>query len=114
MTCIDFEFQTHGIASVSNYNYKDGLTWTSNDTNISSQELFMLATNSFEDIVQSLFIRTISEDDAGDFSVKVVSEVARMGSALTEQRHRKYGRCYTYYPPPTQQRLGIYYIKAQL
>ena len=114
MIFIDFKFQSHGIAAVSNYNYKDDLTWTSNDKNISSQDLFMLATNSFEDIVQSLFIRTISEDEEGDFSVKVLSEAARMGNSLTEQRHRKYGRCYTYYPHPTQQRLGIYYVKAQL
>ena len=106
--------KAHGIPSVNNYNYKEDLWWSSNDTKISSQKLFMLATNSFKDIVKSLSIRTISEDEEGDFLVKVVTETARMGNSITEQRHRKYGRCYTYYPPQSQQRLGIYYIKIQL
>lgn len=74
----------------------------------------MLATNSFKNIVKSLSIRTISEDDEGDFLVKVVTETARMGNSITEQRHRKYGRCFTYYPPRSQQQLGIYYMKIQL
>jgi hypothetical protein len=99
--------------SIDNYNYKNNLNWTSNDTNIKSQELFLLSTYSFHEIVKSVSVRTISEDENGDFS-HIVADVAEMGNSVNEQRHRKYGRCYTFYPSSTKQQLGIYYIKLQL
>ena len=33
---------------------------------------------------------------------------------LTEQRHRKFGRCYTFHPAKWLGELGVYYIKLKL
>ena len=107
-----FYLQAHGIMSIDNYNYKENLNWTSNDTQVSPQELFESATFSFKEIVRSLSIRTISEDTDGTFYQ--TADPIEFASSIIEQRHRKFGRCYTFYPKMSQQKLGIYYVKVEL
>ena len=95
------------------------MTWTSNDTHVNSQALFDAATFSFREIVKSLSVRTISEDDDKVhfriFPKKVKANgTNEIDSPFVEQRHRKYGRCYTFYPENDLQKLGIYYIDIEL
>ena len=49
--------QEHGIATVKGYNYKVNLTWSSNQTDVSDAELFKLATNRFDELLQRFYIR---------------------------------------------------------
>ena len=104
--------QVHGISTVDNYNYKNNLNWTSNDTTVSKHQLFNAATYSFNEIVESVSVRTILEDENGDFLIKV--DMNEVHGSITEQRHRRYGRCYTYHPEQSVEELGIYYVKVQL
>jgi hypothetical protein len=88
------------------------LSWTSNDTNTSDQKLFNEATLSLKEIVKRLQIRTIFADKHNSHSFVVDLDI--LHNSITEQRHRKFGRCYTYHPEKKMRDLGIYYIKAEL
>ena len=105
----------NGISSVDHYNdlRKNNLNWTSNDTSISSHELFNMATYSFDDIVKSIKARTIYEDDKGDLNLTALGMDEKQNSVV-EQRHRRFGRCYTYCPETPLKELGIYYLSIIL
>ena len=54
--------QEHGISEVKRYNYKTNLNWSSNHTDVTEVELFEMATNSFNDLVQRFYIRFFDAD----------------------------------------------------
>ena len=105
-------FKEHGIASIKRYNYKENLNWTSNNTDISPQQLFLNATYSLTDIVKKIDLRFLKSDEKGMFTEKL--NLQKSNNLIQEQRHRKFGRCYTLSPDSRMRRLGIYYIKIQL
>ena len=79
---------------------------------ISRQKLFLKATYSLEELVKKVRIRYLEADKNGTFSeVLQLKETAKW---VTEQRHRNFGRCYTFYPEKYMQELGIYYIALEL
>ena len=49
--------QQHGIVTAKGYNYKVNLTWSSNQTDVSDAELFELATNRLDELLQRFQIR---------------------------------------------------------
>ena len=105
----------NGISSTDHYNdlRTTNLNWTSNDTNISRHELFNMATYSFDDIVKSINARTVYEDDNGDFKLTAL-DMDETHNSVVEQRHRRFGRCYTYCPETPLKELGIYYLSIIL
>ena len=68
-----------------------------------------------KEIVKSINVRYIKADENRQFSNKLEIDIGTNHSNwFTEQRHRKFGRCYTTYPDKKSQHLGIYYIKFKL
>ena len=100
--------------SVDNYNdlRKGSLNWTSNNTNTTNNQLFNDATYSFSEIIKSLNVRTIFEDANKEFIFRV--DINETRGSIVEQRHRSFGRCYTYCPETFLKNLGVYYIKIKL
>ena len=88
------------------------LNWTSSITNVSQQTLFYDATYSLTEFVKRLKVRTIFADDHDSYTF--VADLSLKYESITEQRHRMYGRCYTYLPEKYIRDLGIYYINAVL
>ena len=105
-------FQENGIVSTENYNFKYNLTWTSNDTKLTPQQLFLDATYSLDEIVKGIKIRHLTADDSGSF--KEILQLEEKATWITPQYHRSFGRCYTFYPEKYNRDLGIYYIKIEL
>ena len=88
------------------------LNWTSNDANVSQQMLFDLVTQRYDEIVSKFKIRFNHADETGrssiEFSVEDNKNEAYFN--VTEQRHRKFGKCYSVHPSKKYRLLGIYYI----
>ncbi len=103
-------FQAHGISSTTNYNNKVNMTWSSNDSSVSEEELFKLSTYEVEEIFKEVFIRYFKADDQGEFSEKLKLDGSE--TSFVEQRHRSFGRCYTLHPD--RRHLGIYYMRFKL
>ena len=98
---------------------KANLNWTSNDTMTSRQDLFTQATYSFGEIVESINIRNIfwdsqKWDSKTGWWYLYGEEMDVMHGSVIEQRHRRYGRCYTYSPDESVKDLGIYYVSMKL
>ena len=70
------------------------------------------ATFSLKEIAESIYVRYIRADINGKTSEKL--KIVDNHKWVTEQRHRKFGRCYTIYPDENVRQLGIYYIKIKL
>ena len=98
--------------SIANYNYKVNLTWASHNMDVSEQRLFLEATYNVNEIIREIFIRLISSDGKGSFSMKLTNFVQK--PYIVELRHRKFGRCYTFHPDKDMRNLGIYYIRLKL
>ena len=79
---------------------------------MSQQQLFIEATYSFKEIVKSISVRCIQQNAKGDFFHRL--DLTKSQNWITEQRHRGFGRCYTYHPEPHMRNMGIYYIKLEL
>ena len=95
-----------------NYNYKTNLNWTSNNTLTSKQKLFIDATYSLDELVRTIYIRYIDADKYGKFGeYLVLDENAKW---ISENYHRYFGRCHTFYPDENMVALGIYYIRLEL
>ena len=62
--------------------------------------------------MKRLKIRTIFADQYGTYSFDV--DLKTIHGSIIEQRHRMFGRCYTYQPEEAIRKLGIYYINAEL
>ena len=88
------------------------LNWTSSFTNVSQQALFYDATYSLTEFVNRLKVRTIFADEYDSYAF--VPDLSLKHESITEQRHRMYGRCYTYLPERYIRDLGVYYINAVL
>ena len=88
------------------------MNWKSNNTNVTQQQLFLDATFSLNEILKKLYIRFIKADDEGKFNEEL--DLINYHNWITEQRHRKFGRCYTLSPDDRMRGLGIYYIKFEL
>ncbi len=108
--------QQHGIASKKNYHYGVNMTWSSNRTEVSEEELFDQATASFGDLFETVYFRFFKAGRDGRFNVKYKD----LGNSsisqrlwVREQRHRAFGKCYTLTPEPWMRRLGIYYLRLQ-
>ena len=104
----------NGISDVKRYNNakKYNLVWSSNDTTVDDESLFQQATYSLAEIVQRIYVRFITADSNG----KTATEINLDGrsNSFKEQRHRKFGRCYTLQPEKYIRKLGVYYLIAYL
>ena len=76
------------------------------------QQLFIEATYPFKEIVKSISIRCMQQSENIGFFHKL--DFTRTQNWITEQRHRKFGRCYTFHPETHFRNMGIYYIKLEL
>ena len=74
-------------------------------------KIIFLQTN-LQEIAKTIFIRFLTSDRNGTFSVYL--NLTDSHNSVKEQRHRKFGRCYTVYPDEHMRDLGIYYIKLEL
>ena len=79
---------------------------------MSPQKLFFDATYSLAEIVKHLKVRTIFADDHDSYTF--VPDLNLTYDSISEQRHRMFGRCYTYHPEKYIRDLGVYYINAVL
>ena len=79
---------------------------------VTPQQLFLNATYSLNEIVSKIHIRYLKADTNGKFAEDL--DLVNNRNWATEQRHRKFGRCYTLYPEKYMKDLGIYYIKLEL
>ena len=79
---------------------------------MNDQQLFSDATYSLREIVKRIKIRTMFADQHDTYSFVV--DLSKIQDTITEQRHRMFGRCYTFHPEERLRHLGIYYIKAEL
>ncbi len=106
--------QAHGISSVGRYNYLSpdyNLTWSSNITGVTERELFLAATWDATEIFRLVFVRTFVSSIGGKHSVRVLP--ATHPSMFREQRHRKFGRCYSLQLDERIRQRGVYYIKME-
>jgi len=104
----------HGISPRSAYNdlRKGPGNWTSSKAGVSRSELFELVTYEPGEIVKEIYVRFNKYNpDVGDNYVKVQEFNS---SNMREQRHRGFGRCYTYHPAQNYRNYGIYYMKFTL
>ena len=78
--------------------------------------LFKLITHDYEEIVNSTLIRFFHEDKRGKASIKFspADNVNQTHLTVNEQRHRKFGKCYSVHPSKKYRFLGIYYMKFTL
>ena len=54
--------EQHGIASDKRYNWKTDLNWSSNQTDVTESQLFLMATKNLNDIVKRVYIRYFKAD----------------------------------------------------
>ena len=88
------------------------MIWVSNDTTIDQQTLYKNATYSLNEIVKRIKVRYINADENGTTAVDI--ELDGKSASIREQRHRPFGRCYTFHPKKEIRDLEIYYLKAYL
>ena len=89
------------------------MTWSSNRKNTSNQQLFLEATYDVKEIIESFCIRFIRSDSDGNMKISLNIDELKT-HFVTEIRHRKFGRCYSFHPHERLKNLGIYYIKMKL
>ena len=110
----EYLFQGHGNPSVDQYIKKSSPShiWKSQFSNRSSDQLFDDATFRIEELVESLRIRTFFADqnESSSFMEKVSNENER----FREQRHRNFGKCYSYSPSDKTRKRGIYYMRFKV
>ena len=97
--------------SVKHY-IKRNLTWCSKTAKISDQQLFIDASYEVDEIIEEIALRFIKSNEDRRISTRLSN--FKKKPYIEEQRHRKYGRCYTFHPDTTMQQLGIYYITLKL
>ena len=67
----------------------------------------------FKDIVTSFTIRTVKTNENGKYSTHLNFTPA-LPQSMKEQRHRGFGKCYTFIARNDTKELGVYYIKIKL
>ena len=105
----------HGIQNVRKYNdarYNNSLIWVSNDTAIDQQALFQNVTYNLKDIVKRLYVRYINAGPNAKHSIDI--DLDGEVPSVKEQRHRYFGRCYTFHPTKAIRDHGVYYVKLNL
>ena len=63
--------------------------------------------------MQYVYVRTFLSDSATGLA-HLKPDVSLDGGEFREQRHRSFGRCYTFHPRKEARERGIYYIKMRL
>ena len=94
---------------------KEGkLTWSSNDTNVSEEELFDEVAYRFDDIVKLFFVRMVHVNESTDSSSYSLNVSQKSNRMISDARHRNWGKCYTFSPDDDTRGYGIYYLRMQL
>ena len=106
--------QKHGFSDYQQYTLEEvaNLKWTSNDSSLTPHELFEKVTYELQDIVNSVEIRYLHADKHGVEAT--VLDLKSLKGSIKEQRHRDFGRCYTFTPDVRAQKLGIGSIRTTL
>ena len=89
------------------------MIWKGNDTNVTEQDIFNMASYKFEDIVSSFKIRTVKTNENGKYSTHL-NFTHTLPQSMKEQRHRGFGKCYTFIARNDTKELGVYYITIKL
>ena len=108
--------QTHGIDSTKLYNGRPtntNLTWRSNKSDVTEEEVFDEATYNFNELVAYFRIRTVKENENNEYG-RVLNITEKLPDTIHEQRHRVFGKCYTFIATKGIKNLGVYYIKIKL
>merc|ERR1719153_962891 len=88
----------HGIGAA-HYAGSKNHTWVSENSTVNPQDIFIEATYSVSDLIQSYYIRTIKADSIGTFGFHIPLERSDPEHLIwKEQRHRGFGRCHSAYP----------------
>ena len=110
--------QKNGIPSIGHYSSSKVKNWTSNDTGVTPQQLFLDATYSFNERIRGIKVRyLVSNHTTGSISEWLnINELnsGQESDLVTEQRHRTLGRCYTLQLDESRLRRGVYYVKIKL
>ena len=88
------------------------MTWSSNDTRVNEETLFKLATYNLTEIVEKIYVRFIAAKDDG--TINTWLQLDEESHSVKEQRHRKFGRCYTFDPEKYIRDLEVYYTRMYL
>ena len=80
---------------------------------MTDQELFKDVTYEFDEIVKRIYVRFIRRNKANG-AQKISHLEDDIEGSVKEQRHRSFGRCYTFHPKKEIRDLGIYYVKYWL
>ena len=91
---------------------KNNLTWSSNST-LTDQELFRDVTYDFHEMVKRIYVRFIRQNKTNG-ATNIANLQNDIDGSVKEQRHRSFGRCYTFHPRKDIRDLGVYYIKYWL
>ena len=106
--------QTHGYPSIRYYYWGKSkiIHWTSNDSLVDPQQLYLMATYNFSEIVKKIEIYHQRPDNYGNRITLI--DLRHLVHSVKEKRVRHLGRCYTFLPKPNILKLGVNYITAQL
>ena len=89
--------------------------WISNDSKVSPQDLFEMATYGFWEMVHDLRIRFFQSDSMGKTSYNIDENnwaaFDKRILEVIEQRHPRFGKCWTISFPTVWAEYGRYYIK---
>ncbi len=87
------------------------MTWSSNRSWVTEEELFEEATLGAEDIFREVYFRFFKAGgDDGRYNRRYLGVDGSL-PWVREQRHRAKGRCFTFTPEAWMKQLGIYYWK---
>ena len=89
------------------------MIWKSNNTNVTEQDIYNQAAYKFKDIVASFRVRSVKTNKKGEYST-YLNFTRTLPPTIKEQRHRGFGKCYTYLAPNDTKELGVYYIMIKL
>ena len=111
---IQYLLQKHGFADYQQYTLEEveNLKWTSNDSSLTPHDLFRKVTYELQDIVNTVEIRYLHADKHG--TEATILDLKALKGSIQEQRHRDFGRCYTFTPDVRAQKLGIGSIRTTL
>ena len=114
--------QDNGFSNVKSYNWYKGSNgpkkWSSNKTGVTEKELFDAVTRTTDDLFDYVYVRYIfstyncmtalkitlncrflkADPTTRQFNFKTYDIAKTHLEWITEQRHRSFGKCYTFYP----------------
>ena len=89
------------------------LSWKSNSTIVSEQQLFDDVTYKFDEIVEYIQLR-LHQNLRSNKNKITLNSIAEWNSSVKEHRHRKYGKCYNFIPHEEILESGVYYIMLKM